>query len=274
MKISEFLKEKKWHIISSIAFLAIFAVIAGIFSHGMDSKFNSLKDQIDQISSGISSLETSSAAFKSSVDAMARKSGVDTSNQSAASDVQPKLDNILSQLSDLEKSVAYIKASSDAEKQAAKLVEKTIMASAAKVPESPPNPAKPDEQPQSTNRVKTGQNFIITVKAKEVSNLYGYQFNLNYDNKKVTYKGSLKSSISAISTIFKKDMTDYLLVGATMIGNTAGYSGKDVTVCTMVFTANEDIDPSTLTINGVSTVDANQNYVENINGWSIACQIG
>ena len=64
-------------------------------------------------------------------------------------------------------------------------------------------------------------------------------------------------------------MSDHLLVGATMIGDTPGYSGQDVTVCTMAFTATEDFDPSTFTINGVSTVDADQNYIEDISGWSI-----
>ena len=266
---NEFLKKNKWHIISGIVFLAVFAVIAGVFSHGIDSKYDSLKDQMDRISSGISSLETSSAAFKSSVDGMVQKSGTDTSDPLADSDLQSKLDAILSQLSDLKKEVASLIASSKVEKQPAKPTEETITVPDTKVPEGPANPTESGQQPQPANTVKKGQDFTITVKANEVSNLYGYQFNLNYDNKKVTYKGSLKSSISGIGTIFKKDMTGHLLVGATMIGDTPGYSGQNVTVCTMVFTATTDIDSSAFTINGVNAVDANQNYVENISGWSV-----
>jgi outer membrane murein-binding lipoprotein Lpp len=274
MKMNEFLKKNKWHILSGVVFLAIFAVIAGVFSHGMDNKLDSLKDQMDRISSGISSLEASSAAFKSSVDEIAQKSGAETygtepSVQLADPELQSKLDGILSQLSDLKKAVASLKVSSNVEKQPAKSTEETVTVPDTKAPESPANPTGPDRQTQSQSTVKKGQDFTITVKANEVSNLYGYQFNLNYDNKKVTYKGSLKSSISEIGTIFKKDMTDHLLVGATMTGNRPGYSNQNVTVCTMVFTAAADIDSSAFTIDSVNTVDANQNYVENINGWSI-----
>lgn len=125
------------------------------------------------------------------------------------------------------------------------------------------------EKKEHTNFIKAGEDFAITVKANEVINLYGYQFNLNYDTKKAIYKGSLKSTADGIGTIFKKDMSDHLLVGATMIGDAPGFSGQNVTICTMVFTAIEDLDPSEFTINGVNTVDAEQNYIENIDGWII-----
>ena len=266
MKMNEFLKGKKWSIISGVAFLAIFAVIAGVFSYGIESKFNYLKDQLNHMSDSVSSLETSTSAFKSSIDAMAWKPDINTTDQSADSELQSKLDDILNNLSELEKKVAALKISIEAIKQPTKSAEETITLPDIKIPESPPIPR---DQPQSTITIKTGQDFTVAVKANEVSNLFGYQFNLNYDNKKATYKGSLKSSVSGINTIFKKDMSDHLLVGATMIGNTPGYSGQDVTVCTMAFTAAEDFDPSTFTINGVSTVDADQNYIEDISGWSI-----
>ena len=64
-------------------------------------------------------------------------------------------------------------------------------------------------------------------------------------------------------------MSDYLLVGATMIGDTPGYSQQDVTMCTIAFTAVDDLDPSTFTISRVNTVDTKQNYLENISGWNI-----
>jgi hypothetical protein len=121
--------------------------------------------------------------------------------------------------------------------------------------------------------IESGQDFIITVHAKEVNNLYGYQFNLYYDNEKVTYKGELKSSIEAIGMIFEKDKEEHLLVGATMIGDVPGFSGKNVEVCSMEFTANIDIDSSMFTIGRVNTVDADQNYLEDVSGWSIKVDV-
>lgn len=268
MKIKEFIKGKRWSIIFGVAFLAILAAIAGVFSNGVESEFNKLKDQLSRISISVSSLETSTSAFKSSIDGMTQKPepDIDTTAQSANTELQSKLDDILKNISELEKRVAALKISSKAIQQPTKTAEEAITLPDTSIPESP---AIDHDQAQSENTIKTGQNFTVTVKANEVSNLFGYQFNLNYDNKKATYKGSLKSSVSGINTIFKKDMDDHLLVGATMIGDMPGYSGQDVTVCSMEFAATEDLDPSSFTINGVSTVDANQNYIEDISGWSI-----
>lgn len=304
MKINQFLKEKKWSIILGVAFLAILAVIAGIFSYGIDRKITSLDDQIDRLSASIPSIETSSSAIKSSIDGIIQEiDGIvqeidvlaqiqDTKpvDQTVDSEVRSKLEDILKYISGLDQKVESLKMITEAGKQPTEAAEETIIESTEEtvseiagetitaaegepisVPDTtvPGVPDNPDNQAQSTNTIKAGQDFTVTVKADEVSNLYGYQFNLNYDNKKATYKGNLKSSVSEISTIFKKDMNDHLLVGATMIGNTPGYSGQNVTVCTMAFTATEDIDPSNFTIDGVGTVDAEQNYIENIDGWSI-----
>lgn len=266
MRINEFFKTKKWSIISGVAFLAILAAIAGMYSHEIEGKFNNLKDQLNLMSSSVSSLETSTSAFKSSIDGMTRKPDIETADQSSDSELQSKLDEILKNLSELEKRVMALKISSEAMQQLAESVEETITLLDTEIPE---NPTIQSNQPQPANMIKTGQNFTVSVKANEVSNLFGYQFNLNYDNEKATYNGGLKSSISGINTIFKKDMSDHLLVGATMIGDAQGYSGQDITVCSMAFTATDDFDPSSFTINRVNTVDANQNYVENINGWSI-----
>jgi hypothetical protein len=276
MKIYKFLKVKKWSIIFGAVLLAILTVIAGVFSYGIESEFNNLKDQLSRISFSVSSLEISTSAFKSSIDGMTQKPDINTDLQAANSELQSKLDDILENLSELddilknlselEKKAADLKISSKAIQQPTKTAVEAIALPDTTIPESP---AIDHDQAQSANTVRMGQNFSVTVKANEISNLYGYQFNLNYDNKKAAYKGSLKSSVSGINTIFEKDMGDHLLVGATMIGDTPGYSGQDVTVCTMEFTATEDLDPSSFTINGVSTVDANQNYVEDISGWSI-----
>lgn len=125
--------------------------------------------------------------------------------------------------------------------------------------------------PASENIIKAGNEITVTVRADTVSDMYGYQFNLNFDKNKVSYKGGLKSSINEISTIFKKDNPDYLLIGATMIGDKPGYTGNDVDICSLIFTANEDLDPSTFTVSRVNTVDSNQKYTENVSGWS--CEV-
>jgi len=266
MKINEFLKGKKWSIIFGVVLLAILVVVAGVFSYGIESEFNNLKEQLSRLSFSVSSLEASTLAFKSSIDGMTQKPDIYTSAQSANSELQSKLDDILKNLSELEKKVAALESISKAIQRPTKTAEESITLPGTSIPESP---AINRNQAQSANAIKTGQKIMVTVKANEISNLFGYQFNLNYDNKKATFKGNLKSSVSGINTIFKKDMGDHLLVGATMIGDTPGYSGRDVTICTMEFIATEDLDPSSFTINGVSTVDANQNYIENVGGWSI-----
>jgi len=296
MKINEFLKNKKWTIISVVTFLAIFAVIAGLFFYQFDNRVNKLKDKIDNLSSNVSELENLSPEIKSSIediigeiDKMSRKPDTDTDDRPVDPELLSKFDDILKYLSELSKEIESLKALYEAKLQPTQPAEETLSAKEDEiialpdetVPGSPAIADEPDEpdsaddtdnadaQPQTDNIIKAGQNFIVTVKADKVENLYGYQFNLNYDKNKAVYKGGLKSSVDGIDTIFAKDMSDHLLVGATMLGNTPGYSGQDVTMCTIVFTANEDIDPSIFTISRVNTVDAKQNYVENIIGWDI-----
>jgi prefoldin subunit 5 len=309
MKINQFLKEKKWSILSGVAFLTIFAVIAGAFAFNIISKYNRLAEQVDHLASAISSLETSPSKniideMLQKIDGISRKPELDTTASSLEPELQPKLEALLKYISDLDQKMDAIKAAIEAGDQPTESAEDTMAASTAEImvetaaeatPETATEsvtetaaevltdiaaeiepdmmePQMADNKPEKTgyaDSIKAGHDFTVTVKANEVVNLYGYQFNLNYDNKKAAYKDSLKSSVSEISTIFKKDMSDHLLVGATMIGNAPGYSGQNVTMCTMVFTATEDLDPSAFAINGVSIVDAEQNYVENISGWSI-----
>lgn len=71
---------------------------------------------------------------------------------------------------------------------------------------------------------------------------------MNYDKTKATYQGDLRSLVSDVNTIFYKDKPDYMLIGATMIGTKSGANGKNVSVCSLTFTANEDYDLSTLSI--------------------------
>jgi hypothetical protein len=294
MKINEFLKSKKWSIISVVTFLVIFVVIAGLFIYQIDNRINKLKDKIDYLSSSILALENLSPEIKSSIediigeiDRMSQKPDIeDTSDRSVDPELLSKFDDILKYLSELNKEIESLKALSEAKMQPVQPAEETLSAAEDEtitipdetVPGSPADTDTPDEpenveendnQTQPENIIKAGQNFIVTVKADKVVDLYGYQFNLNYDKNKAIYKGGLNSSVDGINTIFAKDMDDHLLVGATMIGDTPGYSGQDVTMCTIAFTANEDIDPSIFTINRVNTVDEKQNYIEDIIGWDI-----
>lgn len=314
MKIKQFLKEKKWSILSGLIFLFAIAVITGVLINGVNRKYNSLIDQIDRLTYIISSLEASSSdsiidEMAQKIDELSQKPDIRTAIQSYDPELQPKIEELLKYISELNQKVESLKVTLEAEDQPTQFVEETLSATSEAIPKAtaeaisetvaedtteivvasveetdtknPPDaeiipeltelqiPNDLNNESQNTKSIKAGDDFTITVKANEVSNLYGYQFNLNYDNTKAAFKDSLSSSVDGINTIFKKDMSDYLLIGATMIGSKPGYSGQDVTICTMVFTAVEDLDPSTFTIDGVSTVDADQKFIENIGGWSI-----
>jgi hypothetical protein len=302
MKLNQFLSEKKWSIISGVVLLVLFLIITGGLFYKLDRKFDSLIHHVNHLSSGISSLEASISnmdivGMGQNVDETYQKPVINTENQSLDSELKPKLEDILRYITELNQRVEALKAIIDEGNMPTQFAAETTIAETedtvaetaskaitdtlaeAKTEAAENNtashtiaPQTPDilkEKSHNTNSIKAGNDFTVTVKANEVSNLYGYQFNLKYDHDKAAYKGSLESSISEIGMIFKKDKSDHLLVGATMIGDTPGYSGQDVIMCTMVFTANEDLDPSTFTISGVSTVDADQNYVEDIYGWTI-----
>ena len=296
MKINEFLRSKKWSIISVVTFLAIFAVIAGLLYYQIDNRINNLKDKIDNLSSSVLVLEKLPPEIKSSIediigeiDKLSQKPDTDTDDRSVDTELLSKFDDIMKRLTELSKEIESLKALNETIMQAAQPAEETFSEAGAEiitVPEEtvPGSPAdtgdldKPEdqdesdsieEQTQPENIIKAEQDFIVTVKAAKVEDLYGYLLNLNYDKNKATYKGGLKSLVNGINTIFAKDMSDYLLVGATMIGDTPGYSQQDVTMCTIAFTAVDDLDPSTFTISRVNTVDTKQNYLENISGWNI-----
>jgi len=315
MKMNQFMNEKKWSILFGVAFLFIFAIVAGVFTYGMNNKVDSLINQMDRLASAVSSLEVSPSKniideMVQKIDGISQKPDTGTESRLPGSEPEPKLEDLIKYISDLNRKVESIISIIEAGNQPMKLTADTVsdptvgmitetlaeaitekapdvktaeeviaeteaITEAAADTEISPNtletqlPDYSSEKKEPTNLIKAGEEFAITVKANEVINLYGYQFNLNYDTKKAAYKGSLKSSVDAIGTIFKKDMSDHLLVGATMIGDTPGFSGQNVTICTMVFTAIEDLEPADFTISGVNTVDADQNYIENIDGWSI-----
>lgn len=302
MKAREFWNQNRWGLVSGIAYLVVFALIVGISSYMIAGKFTSLNDQITQLSASVASLESSSPAMKISLDGtLQRMEGIsqklddrtmDSTNEAV---LENRLNDMLKELTDLSQRIEALRNSVDAESQAekatqamvAKLAQETLSIPEVQIaggaPKAENEPASDDHsktepiaenEDKSTDKqpvemIAAGQPFTVLVQAKEVSDLYGYQFNLKYENQKATYQGSLKSSVSGINTIFKKDMPDHLLVGATMVGDLPGYTGEDVTVCSLAFVATEDVNPDTFVIDGVNTVDSKQTYMEDIDSWSV-----
>lgn len=275
MKMKDFITEKKWHLISGILFLAIFTLVTGVLINSVIIKLDGIQKQNELFASGVKAIEASSAALNGSMDDLAKNTGTDPEYQSLIRNLESDLESILTKLSELSgtgngnEELISLKTSIDKLNNTIRNMDKGAKPVTTTIPDSslPGNPAP-------SAKVKKGQEITVTIHAGAVTDMYGYQFNLNYDKNKVSYKSGLKSSINGISTIFKKDNPDNLLIGATMIGNKPGYSGKNVDVCTLIFTVKADIDPSTFSISQVNTVDSAQKYVENISGWSIAVKAG
>lgn len=122
--------------------------------------------------------------------------------------------------------------------------------------------------------VAVGDVIVVSVYADEMTDVYGYQFEINYDSEYVEYSKRLYSDIDEILTIFAADKEWYLLVGATMIGDAQGYDGTDVPVCRVEFTAltefdlNDDFTSDHFAISSVNTVTSDLQYLEDVAGWS------
>ena len=116
-----------------------------------------------------------------------------------------------------------------------------------------------------------GQNFLVAVIADSLEDVYGYQFRITYDENAMEFTGTLNSRLDEISTIFSKTMDGYELVGATMIGEKNGVSGRNRAVCELLFTARTDIDLDNLklSISDVNVVTSDLAYNEGIEGWRL-----
>jgi Cohesin domain. len=135
------------------------------------------------------------------------------------------------------------------------------------------HPYSKDVVNQKSVHVNANQKIVLTVMAKSVDDMYGYQFRVNYDENKLVYKGELKSEVGAISTIFAKPFDGYQQIGATMVGEQSGVSGKNLVVCKMEFSAPKDctITDSTLGISKTGVVSSALKFDEDVSGWS--CKI-
>ena len=120
--------------------------------------------------------------------------------------------------------------------------------------------------------VSSGDRFVVTVVAASFEDMYGYQFNINYDKAKYSYVGPLVSDIKGLDTIFSKPFDGYELVGATMIGTQAGVSGTNQPVCHLTFEALQDdvVTTESLRLSDVSVVSSTLDFVENIPGWNFS----
>lgn len=127
--------------------------------------------------------------------------------------------------------------------------------------------------------ISTGDFIVVNVFADEMDDVYGYQFDINYDRDYLEYRNRLYSDIDEITTVFATDKEWYLLVGATMIGDAKGYNGQEVPVCRVEFTALTDFNLKTdfssehLTISNVNVVKGDLQYLENIDGWTASMSI-
>ncbi|MCL2153958.1 MAG: cohesin domain-containing protein [Oscillospiraceae bacterium] len=122
--------------------------------------------------------------------------------------------------------------------------------------------------------VSAGDIVVVSVFADEMDDVYGYQFDMNYYTEYLEYRNRLYSDIDEITTIFATDKEQYLLVGATMIGDTKGYSGHQIPVCHVEFTALSDFDiepdltEKYITLSRVNVVKDDLLYSENVTGWT------
>ena len=115
--------------------------------------------------------------------------------------------------------------------------------------------------------IMKGDEVKIRIGAPQVGDLYGYQFRLEYDSEQFS-ANKLKSLIDEIPTIFKKEFDGYILIGATMTGDSPGYSASDTQICELNMTAlTDDGAPPEINISKVSVVSSELDYTEDINGW-------
>jgi len=128
-------------------------------------------------------------------------------------------------------------------------------------------------------QVSLGDIIVVNVTADELDNVYGYQFDVYFNRDYLEYNKRLYSDIDDIITIFATDKEKYLIVGATMIGDAEGYSGRDVPVCRVEFTAlndfvvSEDFSSELFGISRVSVVTEDLQYLENVEGWTASLAV-
>jgi hypothetical protein len=77
--------------------------------------------------------------------------------------------------------------------------------------------------------------------------------------------------VADIQTIFKKDFDGYTLVGATMTGDTPGYTAADTQLCELVLTDTAGGTLPEITLSDVNAVSSELEYTEGITDWKYEC---
>ncbi|MCL2150523.1 MAG: hypothetical protein FWH51_06340 [Dehalococcoidia bacterium] len=116
--------------------------------------------------------------------------------------------------------------------------------------------------------ISAGDVVVVNVFSDVMDDVYGYQFDINYNREELAYRKCLYSDIDEIDAIFATDREQSLLVGATMIGDAKGYSGQEVLVCRVEFIALSDFESGKITLSGVNVVTGSLQYLENMSGWT------
>ena len=121
-----------------------------------------------------------------------------------------------------------------------------------------------------------GDTVVVRIFAQNVQDMYGYQYNLNYDKKELTYTKKLTSKVEGLDMIFAKDFDTYVLVGSTKVGPLPGFTGSNLSVCEVSFTANKAMDLTELSISleKVNIVDSKLVYTEGVTNWSCSAVVG
>jgi hypothetical protein len=133
----------------------------------------------------------------------------------------------------------------------------------------PPEPVDPV--------ITVGQRVAVTLSAAAVDDMYGYQFNLNYNGDDLIFdedgkqsSDELASLVTDINTIFYKPFDGYLLVGALMVGDRTGFTGENIPVCKVVFESKVEklLSEFEFSLSKVNVVNSELVYIENITDWT------
>ena len=119
--------------------------------------------------------------------------------------------------------------------------------------------------------ISAGDTVTVQIFSSELTDLYGYQFSLYYDDNVFKFVES-RSSIKPIGLIFQRQFPGYLLVGATMIGSVPGYTSDEPEnlVCEIVFRALRNTAPPRFELREVNVIDSRMNYTEGLTDWRFA----
>ena len=132
-------------------------------------------------------------------------------------------------------------------------------------------------RPAPDVEVAAGDVLNVIVTASSVEDMYGYQFQMNFDGEEFEWVGSdgLSSRINEIQTIFHAVRDGHILVGATMVGERPGFNGRNTDVCQLQFVAKAGgkISEMSLNLSEVNVVQSDLEYLQNVQGWAFKVEI-